>query len=105
MVKFQTFAIVVHKSAAAIQIIVGMPADAVLLCKCFATELSVGLNLIQLSDSLLAVLIAGAMPAQLVFDFRLRQNKSGGRFLALRSVDVLDLLCLGGDAGVEETQL
>ena len=105
MVKFQTFAIVVHKSAAAIQIIVGMPADAVLLCKCFGTELSVGLNLIQLSDSLLTVLIAGAMPAQLVFDFRLRQNKSGGRFFVLRSVDHFDLLGFGGDIGVEETQL
>lgn len=105
MVKFQTFAIVIHKSAAAIQIIVGMPADAVLLCKCFGTELSVGLNLIQLSDSLLTVLIAGAMPAQLVFDFRLRQNKSGGRFFVLRSVDHFDLLGFGGDIGVEETQL
>ena len=105
MVKLQTFAIVVHESVAVIQKIMGMPADTVLLCKCFGAELSVGLGLVELNDSLFAILIAGAVLPQFVFDLSLRQNKSGGRFLALRFVDGFDLLGFGGDAGVEETQL
>ena len=31
------------------------------------------------------------------------QNKSGGRFLALRLVDFFNLLGFGGDVGIEET--
>ena len=45
------------------------------------------------------------MPPQLVLNFSLRQNKSGGRFFALRSVDFFNLLGFGGDVGIEETQL
>ena len=105
MDKFQTLTIMVHKSAAAIQIIVGMPADAVLLCQCLGTELFVGLGLIQLNDSLLSILKSRAVFAQFMLDFCLRQNKSGGRFLVLRSVDCFNLLGFGGDAEIEKTQL
>ena len=105
MVKFQPLAIMVHKAAAAIQKIMGMPADAVLLCKCFGTEFPVRLGLVQFNNSLLAALIARAVLPQFVFDLSLRQNKSGGRFFVLRSVDHFDLLGFGGDIGVEETQL
>ena len=102
MDKFQTFAIMVHKSAAAIQIVMGMSTDAVLLSQRFGTEFSVGLNLIQLGDTLLAVLKVGTL-LQFMLDFSLRQNKSGGRFLALRSVDILDLFCFGGEDSIQKT--
>ena len=102
--KFQTLSVVVHKSAAAIQIIVGMPTNAVLFRQRFGTELSVGLCLIQFNDSLLAILKVGTM-LQFMLDFCLRQNKSGGRFLVLRSVDCFNLLGFGGDAEIEKTQL
>ena len=59
--KFQAFSIVIHESTAAIQIIVGTPADAVLLCQCSGSEFSVGLVLVQLDDSLLAILKVGTM--------------------------------------------
>lgn len=68
MDKFQAFSIVIHKSATAIQIIVGMTADAVLLCQCLGTELFVRLGLVQLNNSLLAILKAGAVFAQFMFD-------------------------------------
>ena len=104
MDKFQTLAIMVYKSAAAIQIIVGVPADAILFGQCLDTELSVGLCLVQFKDSLLAILKVGTM-LQFMLDFCLRQNKSRGRFLALRLVDILNLLCFGGDDGIQKTQL
>lgn len=40
---------------------------------------------------------------QLVLNFSLRQNKSGGRFFALRLVDFFNLLDFGGNVGIEET--
>ena len=43
------------------------------------------------------------MPPQLVLNFSLRQNKSGGRFFALRSVDFFDLLGFGGEDGIQKT--
>jgi len=43
------------------------------------------------------------MLTQFVFDFSLRQNKSGGRFFALRLVDGFNLLGFGRDVGIEET--
>ncbi|EFQ07733.1 hypothetical protein HMPREF9436_00749 [Faecalibacterium cf. prausnitzii KLE1255] len=43
------------------------------------------------------------MLTQFVFDFSLRQNKSGGRFFALRLVDFLDLLGFRRDGDIEET--
>ena len=43
------------------------------------------------------------VPPQFVLNFSLRQNKSGGRFFALRSVDGFNLLGFGGDVGIEKT--
>ena len=68
MVKFHSSPVVVDKPSAAIQIIVGMTADAVLLCQCLGTELFVRLGLVQLNNSLLAILKAGAVFAQFMFD-------------------------------------
>ena len=53
MVKFQPLAVVVHKSTAAIQKIVGVPTDAVLFCQRFGTEAAVGLGLVQCHNALL----------------------------------------------------
>ena len=103
VVKFKSFSIMIYKTAAAIQKIVGMPTDAVLLCQCFGTEFAVRLGLVQFNDSLLAILKTGTMLAQFVLNFSLRQNKSGGRFFALRSVNMFDLLGFGGDGGIQKT--
>ena len=105
VVKFKSFSIMIYKTAAAIQKIVGVPTDAVLLCQRLGTEFSVRLGLVQCHNALLATCKPRAMLAQLIFDFSLRQNKSGGRFLALRSVDCFNLLGFGGDAEIEKTQL
>ena len=103
VVKFKSFPVVVHKTPASVQKIVGVSTDAVLFCQCFGAEFSVRLCLIQLDDPLLAILKTGTMLAQFVFNFSLRQNKSGGRFFALRLVDMLDLLGFGGDDGIQKT--
>ena len=50
----------------------------------------------------LDILKTGTMLAQFILNFSLRQNKSGGRFFALRLVDGFDLLGFGGDVGIEE---
>ena len=55
------------------------------------------------TDELLATCKPRTMLTQFVLDFSLRQNKSGGRFLALRSVDVLNLFCFGRDGGIQKT--
>ena len=52
--EFQPFPVVVHKATAAIQIIVGVPTDAVLLCQRLGTEFSVRLGLVQCHNALLA---------------------------------------------------
>ncbi|PDX86065.1 hypothetical protein CHR60_13480 [Faecalibacterium prausnitzii] len=101
--KFQPLPVMVHKAAAAIQIIVGVPADTVLLCQCFGTEFSVRLGLVQYHNALLATCKPRTMLTQFVFNFSLRQNKSGGRFFALRSVDFFDLLGFGGEDGIQKT--
>ena len=103
VVKFKSFSIMIYKTAAAIQIIVGVPTDAVLLCQRFGAEFAVGLCLVQFDDPLLAILKTGTMLAQFILNFSLRQNKSGGRFFALRSVDMFNLLGFGRDVGIEET--
>ena len=103
MVKFHSSPVVVDKPSAAIQIIVGVPTDAVFLCQCLDTEIAVGLGLVQCHNTLLATLKPGAVLTQFVFDFSLRQNKSGGRFFALRSVDFFDLLGFGGDVRIQKT--
>ena len=103
VVKFKSFSIMIYKTAAAIQKILRMSADAVFFCQCFGAEFAVGLCLVQFNDSLLAILKTGTMLAQFVLNFSLRQNKSGGRFFALRSVDMFNLLGFGGDDGIQKT--
>ena len=103
MVKFHSSPVVVDKPSAAIQIIVGVPTDAVFLCQCLDTEIAVGLGLVQCHNTLLATLKPGAVLTQFVFNFSLRQNKSGGRFFALRLVDFSNLFSFGRDVGIEET--
>ena len=93
----------VDESPAAVQKIVGVPTDSVLLCQCLGTESAVWLGLVQCHNTLLATLKPGAVLTQFVFDFSLRQNKSGGRFFALRLVDFFNLLDFGGNVGIKET--
>ena len=54
MVKFQSLPVVVHKTPASVQKIVGVPTNAVLLCQCFGTEFAVWLGLVQSHNALLA---------------------------------------------------
>ena len=54
MIKFQSLSVVVHKASAAIQIIVGVPTDSVLLCQSLGTEAAVRLGLVQCHNALLA---------------------------------------------------
>ena len=103
MVKFQSLPVVIHKTPPSVQKIVGVPTNAVLLCQCFGTEFSVRLGLVQFHNALLATCKPRTMLAQFVLNFCLRQNKSGGRFFALRSVDFFDLLGFGGEDGIQKT--
>ena len=80
-----------------------MPTDAVFLCQCPGALLPVWQLLVELKNSLFAASIPGAVAAQFVFNFRPRQNKSGGRFFALRLVYILDLLGFGGDVRIQKT--
>ena len=105
MVKFHSSPVVVDKPSAAIQIIVGVPTDAVLLCQRFGAEIAIRLALVQCHNALLAAHKSRTVLTQFVFNFRLRQNKSGGRFFALRLVDFFNLLNFGGNVDIEETQL
>ena len=103
MNKFQTLPVVVDEASTAIQIIVGVPTNAVLLCQCFGTEFAVRLGLVQRHNALLAARKSRTVLTQFVFNFSLRQNKSGGRFFALRSVNFFDLLGFGGEDGIQKT--
>ena len=103
MIKFQSLSVVVDKPSVAIQIIVGVPTDSVLLCQRFGAEVAVSLGLVQCHNALLAAHKSRTVLTQFVFDFSLRQDKSGGRFFALRLVDLFDLLGFGRDVAIEET--
>ena len=103
MVKFHSSPVVVDKPSAAIQIIVGVPTDAVLLCQRFGAEIAIRLALVQCHNALFAAHKSRTVLTQLVLNFSLRQNKSGGRFFALRSVDMFNLLGFGGDDGIQKT--
>ena len=105
MVKFQSLSVMIYKTPAAVQKIVGVPTDAVLFCQRFGAEVAVWLGLVQSHNALFTTRKPRTMLAQFVFNLRLRQNKSGGRFFALRLVDGFNLLGFGGDVGIEETQL
>ena len=54
MVKFKSFPIMIYKTAAAVQKVVRMSTDAVLLCQCFGTEFAVRLGLVQRHNALFA---------------------------------------------------
>ena len=95
--------IVVHKTSTAVQKIVGVPTDAVLFCQCLGTEIAVWLALVQCHNALFTTSKPRTMLTQFVFNLSLRQNKSGGRFFALRLVDFFNLFSFGGDVGIEET--
>ena len=93
----------VDESPAAVQKIMGVPTSAVLFCQRLGTEATVGLGLIQRHNALLTAHKSRTVPPQLVLDFSLRQNKSGGRFFALRSVNLFDLLGFGGEDSIQKT--
>ena len=61
VVKFKSFSIMIYKTAAAIQKILRMSADAVLFRQCFSAEFAVGLCLVQFDDPLLAILKTGTI--------------------------------------------
>ena len=103
MVKFHSSPVVVDKPSAAIQIIVGVPTNVILLCQRFGAEVAVSLGLVQCHNALLAAHKSRTVLTQFVFDFSLRQNKSGGRFFALRSVNLFDLLGFGGEDSIQKT--
>ena len=103
MVKFQTLPVVIHKPPASVQKIVGVPTDTVLLCQRLGTEFAVRLGLVQRHNALLAARKSRTVLTQFVFNFSLRQDKSGGRFFALRSVDFFNLLGFGGKDGIQKT--
>ena len=105
MVKFHSSPVVVDKPSTAIQIIMRVPTDSVLLCQRLGTEAAVWLGLIQRHNALFTAHKSRTVLAQFIFDFSLRQNKSGGRFFALRLIDFFNLLGFRGDVGIEETQL
>ena len=102
VVKFKSLPVVVHKTPASVQKIVGVSTDAVLFCQRFGAEIAVWLSLIQCHNALLTAHKSRTVLAQFVLNFRLRQNKSGGRF-ALRLVDGFNLLGFGGDVGIQKT--
>ena len=56
VVKFKSLPVVVHKTPASVQKIVGVPADAVLFCQCLGTESAVWLGLVQCHNALLTAL-------------------------------------------------
>ena len=61
VVKFKSFSIMIYKTAAAIQKILRMSADAVLFRQCFSAEFAVGLCLVQFDNPLLAILKTGTI--------------------------------------------
>ena len=72
MVKFQSLSVMIYKTPAAVQKIVGVPTDAVLLCQRFGTEIAVGLGLVQCHNALFTTRKPRTMLAQFVFNLRLR---------------------------------
>ena len=103
MVKFHSSPVVVDEASTAVQKIVGVPADAVLFCQRFGTEIAIRLGLVQSHNALFTAHKSRTVPPQFVLNFSLRQNKSGGRFFALRLADFFNLLDFGGNVGIKET--
>ena len=72
VVKFQSSPVVVDEAPASVQIIMGVPANAVLLCQRFGTEISVRLGLVQSHNALFTAHKSRTVLAQFVLNFRLR---------------------------------
>ena len=89
MVKFHSSPVVVDEASTAIQKLVGVPADAVLFCQRFGTEIAVRLGLVQSHNALFTAHKSRTVLAQFVLNFRL--------------VDFFNLFSFGGDVGIEET--
>ena len=105
MLKRQPLAVMVKPTTASVQISVRGTTGAVwcvFFGESFCPELSVRLHLINLPYPKFAIFKIGTSP-QRIFNLGLRQNKSGGRFFALRLVDGFNLLGFGGNVGIEET--
>ena len=105
MLKRQPLAVMVKPTTASVQISVRGTAGAIrciFVGKSFCPEFSVRLQLINFPYPKFAAFNIGTSP-QRIFNLRLRQNKSGGRFFALRSVNMFDLLGFGGDGGIQKT--
>ena len=104
VVKFKSFSIMIYKTAAAIQKILRMSADAVLFRQCFSAEFAVGLCLVQFDAPLLAILENRNHACAVHSQFQLaNKTKAEGVFFALRSVDMFNLLGFGGDDGIQKT--
>ena len=69
--EFQSLPVVVDKPSAAIQIIVGVPTDSVLLCQSLGTEVAVRLGLVQCHNALFAAHKSRTVLTQLVLNFSL----------------------------------
>ena len=105
MLKRQTLAVMVKPTIASVQIGVRGAAGSVwgvFFRQSFCPEFSVRLQLINFPYPKFAAFNIGTSP-QRIFNLRLRQNKSGGRFFALRLVDFFNLLGFRRDGGIEET--
>ena len=61
-----------------------------------------GLVEAMVNEVTIAIFKIGTSP-QRIFNLGLRQNKSGGRFFALRLVDGFNLFGFGGNSHIEET--
>ena len=72
MVKFQSLSVMIYKTPAAVQKIVGVPTDAVFLCQCLDTEIAVCLGLVQCHNALFTAHKSRTVLAQFVLNFRLR---------------------------------
>ena len=72
MIKFQSLPVMIYKTPAAVQKIVGVPTDSVLLCQRFGTEVAVGLGLVQCHNALFTAHKSRTVLAQFVLNFRLR---------------------------------
>ena len=105
MLKRQPLAVMVKPTTASVQISVRGTTGAVwcvFFGESFCPELSVRLHLINMPYTKFAIFKIGTSP-QRIFNLGLRQNKSGGRFFALRSVDMFNLLGFGGDDSIQKT--
>ena len=72
MINFQSLSVMIYKTPAAVQKIVGVPTNAILLCQCLGTEVAVWLGLVQCHNALFTAHKSRTVLAQFVLNFRLR---------------------------------